>query len=83
MPTARDIRARNELFAKRARDTQDKRNSKGENKRGLVHTHTEPEEKKPEASPTVRYLAIFLIFVLLGGFLMEALDLFLRSIRRA
>lgn len=72
-PSARDIRARNEQFAKKARDTQGLRNSKGENKRGLVHRPAEvaaaeePEKKQPGASSAVKYLAIFLIFVLLGG----------------
>ncbi|AXA48220.1 uncharacterized protein MRET_0686 [Malassezia restricta] len=85
MPSARDIHARNERFAKKARDTQGLRNTSGKNKRGLVKApaqESEQQEQVPRASPAVRYLAIFLIFVLLGGFVMEMLSLFMRSFSR-
>ena len=58
------------MFAKKARDTQGLRNTSGKNKRGLVKApaqESEQQEQVPRASPAVRYLAIFLIFVLLGG----------------
>lgn len=63
MPTGRHIRAKNELFARRARETQNLRGAK-HNARGLVHQHEEHEQKTPFAT---RALAIFLLTVLLGG----------------
>ncbi|WFD18631.1 hypothetical protein MCAP1_000837 [Malassezia caprae] len=76
MPSAKDIRARNELFAKKARETQNLRNAKGANRRGLLHEHKEVE---PKTSRWVQYLAIFVLLLLGGGFIMEMLFLFMRA----
>ncbi|KOS15697.1 hypothetical protein Malapachy_2501 [Malassezia pachydermatis] len=79
MPSAKDIRARNELFAKKARETQNLRGSKGPNKRGLLHTH----EERQKTSKVVQYTALFFLVLLGGGFVMEMLFLFMRSLNYA
>lgn len=88
-PSAKDIRARNERFAKKARETQNLRHAKGANRRGLLHEHKNVE---PKTSRWVQYLAIFVLLLLGGGcmyanslhlVIMEMLFLFMRSSGRA
>lgn len=82
MPTGRDIRAKNELFARRARETQNLRGVR-HNARGLVHTEeNDARRKTPFATQAI---AIFFLTLLLGGgallltVVMELVYLFFRS----
>ena len=82
MPTGRDIRAKNELFARRARDTQNLRGAR-HNARGLVHT--EDDDARPKTPLATKAIALFFLSILLGGgaylltVVMELVYLFFRS----
>ncbi|WFD39538.1 uncharacterized protein MJAP1_002517 [Malassezia japonica] len=78
MPSERDIRARNEKFAKKARETQNVRGAGGA-ARGLVHKSQ--EAKRDEQSPSyVRYLALFCLLVLAGGLILELIYVLFRAL---